>query len=70
MAELQQQTATAQAAEGSLSFLDRVIEATSQTPVDQTKDLLESLTKQALSGTLTWDKNLTTTIEKSVVEID
>ncbi len=70
MAEVQQQTAQATQAEGSVSFLDKVIEATAQTPVDQTKDLLASLTSQALNGTLTWDKNLTATIEKAIGEID
>ncbi|MBQ8977905.1 MAG: type VI secretion system contractile sheath large subunit [Succinivibrionaceae bacterium] len=68
--EALQQASAAQAAEGSVSFLDRVLEATTQTPVDQTKDLLASLTSQALSGTITWDKNLTSTIEKAISEID
>ncbi len=67
---LQQQAQTAQAQEGGASFLDRVLEVTTQTPVDQTKDLLASLTSQALSGTLTWDKNLTATIEKAISSID
>ncbi|MFD2178656.1 type VI secretion system contractile sheath large subunit [Veronia pacifica] len=52
------------------SFLDRAIGATSQTPVDTTKELLSILTTQALEGTVTWDKNLTLTIEKAIQAID
>ncbi|CAH7349443.1 type VI secretion system contractile sheath large subunit [Vibrio chagasii] len=59
-----------EAAEGSLSFLDRAIEATIQTPADTTKELFSVLTEQALSGTVTWDKNVTKTIENAISEID
>ncbi|WP_373959429.1 type VI secretion system contractile sheath large subunit [Vibrio gigantis] len=59
-----------EAAEGSLSFLDRAIEATTQTPADTTKELFSVLTEQALSGTVTWDKNVTKTIENAISEID
>ncbi|MCG9661757.1 type VI secretion system contractile sheath large subunit [Vibrio mediterranei] len=58
------------AEEGSLSFLDRAIEATTQTPADTTKELFSVLAEQALSGTVTWDKNLTKTIESAIGEID
>lgn len=65
--ELQQGSA----AEGeSLSFLDRAISATSQTAPDRTKELLTSLTQEAMSGTVTWDKNLTDTIANAVAAID
>jgi type VI secretion system protein ImpC len=57
-------------AEASLSFLDRAISATAQTPVDTTKELLSIMTAQALEGTVTWDKNFTLTIEKAIGEID
>lgn len=60
----------AEAAEASLSFLDRAIEATTQTPADTTKELFSVLAEQALSGTVTWDKNVTKTIENAIVEID
>lgn len=60
----------AAAAEGALSFLDRAIEATTQTPADTTKELFSVLAEQALSGTVTWDKNLTKTIENAIQEID
>lgn len=59
-----------EASEGSLSFLDRAIEATTQTPADTTKELFSVLTEQALSGTVTWDKNVTKTIENAISEID
>jgi type VI secretion system protein ImpC len=52
------------------SFLDRAISATTQTPVDTTKKLLSVLTSQALEGTVTWDKNLTLTIEKAIAALD
>ncbi|RXE98089.1 type VI secretion system contractile sheath large subunit [Pseudoalteromonas sp. PS5] len=58
------------AAGDSGSFLDRAISATSQTAPDRTKELLTSLTKEAMSGTVTWDKNLTDTIANAVAEID
>lgn len=53
-----------------MSFLDRAIEATTQTPADTTKELFSVLAEQALSGTVTWDKNVTKTIENAIVEID
>ncbi|NOH70024.1 type VI secretion system contractile sheath large subunit [Vibrio pectenicida] len=60
----------AEATESSLSFLDRAIEATTQTPADTTKELFSVLAEQALSGTVTWDKNVTKTIENAISEID
>ncbi|MDA9556441.1 type VI secretion system contractile sheath large subunit [Vibrio sp.] len=69
--EAENQTQTAAEGEGeSLSFLDRAIEATTQTPADTTKELFSVLTQQALSGTVTWDKNVTKTIENAIAEID
>ena len=66
----QQATQNVAEAEASLSFLDRAISATAQTPVDTTKELLSIMTAQALEGTVTWDKNFTLTIEKAIGEID
>ncbi|MGF1681922.1 type VI secretion system contractile sheath large subunit [Photobacterium minamisatsumaniensis] len=68
-AELETQAA-AEAEAGSVSLLDRAISATTQTPADTTKDLFSVLTEQALSGTVTWDKNVTKTIENAIAEID
>ncbi len=42
------ESAQPEAAEGSLSFLDRAIEATTQTPADTTKNCFSVLTEQAL----------------------
>jgi len=67
--ELENQ-AGAEGAEGSLSFLDRAIAATTQTPEDTTKELFSVLAEQALGGTVVWDKNLTKTIENAIAEID
>lgn len=68
-AELENQTAT-EAEAGSLSVLDRAIAATTQTPADTTKELFSVLAEQALGGTVTWDKNVTKTIENAIAEID
>ena len=68
-AELEAQAATA-TEESSLSLLDRAITATTQTPADTTKELFSVLAEQALDGTVTWDKNLTKTIENAIAEID
>ncbi|MBY7969756.1 type VI secretion system contractile sheath large subunit [Vibrio fluvialis] len=67
--ELENQV-SAEAGTESLSLLDRAIAATNQTPADQTKELFSVLAEQALSGTVTWDKNLTKTIENAIAEID
>ncbi|WNO08071.1 type VI secretion system contractile sheath large subunit [Teredinibacter sp. KSP-S5-2] len=53
-----------------ISFLDQAISATKQTPKDQTEDLLKALTKEALSGSLQWDKNLSVTINNAIAAID
>ncbi|MFV1873530.1 MAG: type VI secretion system contractile sheath large subunit [Oleiphilus sp.] len=71
MSETEAQGQSAEAQEGeALSFLDQAITATKQTEPDTTKDLLANLTQQAMDGTLTWDRNLTVTIDKAVNKID
>ena len=52
------------------SFLDQVVAATRQTTPDHAQDLVKTLVEQALSGTVTFDKNLTRTIERAVAAID
>ena len=69
-AESQAQGQEAEAAEGSLSILEQAIGATKQTERDETQDLLKNLTEQALSGTVSWDKNLTVTINKAIAAIE
>jgi type VI secretion system protein ImpC len=52
------------------SLLDQVIGATRQTEPDRTKELLQTLTDAALSGTVTYSRNLTITLTKAIQEID
>jgi len=52
------------------SFLEQAIGATKQTPRDETEALLKTLTQEALNGTVTWDKNLTVTINSAIDAID
>ena len=46
-------------AEEQVSFLEQAITATKQTSRDETEELLKTLTKGAMDGTVKWDKNLT-----------
>ncbi len=59
----------AEAAE-EVSFLEQAISATKQTSRDETEELLKNLTKEALDGTVKWDKNLTVTINNAIAAID
>ncbi|ARU58821.1 MAG: type VI secretion system contractile sheath large subunit [Pseudomonadales bacterium] len=54
----------------SLSLLDQAIGATRQTEPDAAKDLISNLAQQVMSGTVTWDRNLTQTVNKAVAKID
>lgn len=67
-----QQQAQAQDAEAQeqVSFLEQAITATKQTPRDETEELLKTLTKEAMNGTVKWDKNLTVTINNAIAAID
>lgn len=65
-----QQAAAAAAGEGELSLLDQAIGATKQTEPDRAKELLKTLTGEAMKGTVTWDKNLTVTMNKAIAAID
>lgn len=62
--------AAAQTTEGSVSLLDQAISVTRQTEPDRTKELLKTLTEEAMSGTVTFDKNLTVTFKKAIDAID
>ena len=72
MAEEQSQTegAEAEAAEASASLLEMAIGATKQTERDEAQDLLSNLTEQVMKGTVTWDRNLTKTINNAINAID
>jgi len=65
-----QPAGTATTTEGGLSFLDQVVSATKQTTPDHAQDLVKNLVEQALAGTITFDKNLTRTIDKAIAAID
>jgi len=65
------QEAQAQEAEATeVSFLEQAIGATKQTSRDETEELLKTLTKEAMSGSVKWDKNLTVTINSAIAAID
>lgn len=69
-AEAQGQTAQAGTETAELSFLDQAIAATKQTDPDRTTELLRTLTREALSGTVTYSKNLAQTINNAIAAID
>jgi type VI secretion system protein ImpC len=58
-----------QAAAG-VSLLDQVVSATKQTEPDRAQDLVRTLVEQAHNGTVTFDRNLTRTIERAITVID
>ncbi len=64
------ENAVAEAEEQSLSLLEQAIGATKQTERNEAEDLLSNLTEQVLKGTVTWDRNLTQTINQAVKAID
>ena len=71
MASNEEQQAEVQSAEATeVSFLDQAITATKQTAPDETQALLETLTKEAMGGSVKWDKNLSHTINKAIAAID
>lgn len=61
--------AAVQEGEG-LSILDQAIAATRQTEPDRAQELLKTLTAEALSGAVTFDKNLGATITSAIAAID
>src|SRR5690348_15101400 len=63
------QAAATETTEG-LSILDQVVAATKQTAPDQAQDLVKTLVEQALSGTMTFDKNVTRTFDRAIAAID
>lgn len=57
-------------AQQEVSFLEQAISATKQTSRDETEELLKTLTREAMDGTVKWDKNLTVTINNAITAID
>jgi type VI secretion system protein ImpC len=73
MAETQSQPGGAGAATetmGGVSLLDAAIGATKQTEPEYAKDLLKTLTEQAMAGTVVYSKSLNTTLKKAMAAID
>ncbi len=63
------QTAGAEVAEG-VSILDQVVAATKQTALDAAQDLMKNLVEQAMSGTVTFDKNISRIFDWAIAAID
>ena len=61
--------ATTTTAEG-INLLDQVVAATKQTEPDRAAELVKTLVEQAMSGTVTFDRNLSRTIERAIAAID
>ena len=72
MAEAQTQAAGGAAAETmeGVSLLDAAIGATKQTEPEYAKDLLKTLTEQAMAGTVVFSKSLNATLKKAMAAID
>ncbi len=56
--------------EAQVSLLEQAISATKQTERSRSEELLRTLTEQALEGTVTWDRNLSVTINSAIDAID
>jgi type VI secretion system protein ImpC len=52
------------------NLLAQVVAATRQTEPDRAQDLLRTLTDQALKGTVSYDRNLTITLNNAIAELD
>lgn len=68
--QLQGKPAGAQQSEGEISLLDQAIAATKQTERSRAEELLSALASQAMSGTVTWNKNLQVTFGAAIKQID
>jgi type VI secretion system protein ImpC len=70
MATAEKTAQVAQTKEAEFSLLDQAIASTKQTEPDRAKELLKTLTEEALKGTVTYSKNLTVTFNKAIAMID
>jgi type VI secretion system protein ImpC len=70
MATAEQSAQVAQTKETTFNLLDQAIASTKQTEPDRAKELLRTLTDEALKGTVTYSKNLTVTFNKAIKLID
>ena len=67
---LNPESGAAAATETGLGLLDKVVSATKQTEPDRAQDLVRTLVEQTNAGTVTFDRNLTRTIERAIKLID
>ena len=71
MSDAKQQLETQEVeTQNQVSFLEQAISATKQTSRDETEELLKTLTREAMDGSVKWDKNLTVTINNAIAAID
>ena len=56
--------------ESTSSLLEQAIGATKQTDASRAEELLRTLTEEALSGTVSWNKNLTVTFNEAISRLD
>ncbi|HAA52790.1 MAG TPA: type VI secretion system contractile sheath large subunit, partial [Planctomycetaceae bacterium] len=68
--EEQQAQQGAEAEAQSSSLLDQAIANTKSATPDHAKDLLAALTREAMAGTVTFDKDVTRTINQAISKID
>ena len=54
----------------STSLLEQAVAATRNTERSRTEQLLKTLTSEALKGTVSWNKNLSATINEAIAKID
>jgi len=69
-AEKSQAAAEATTTDAAPSLLDEILTATKSTERSRAEDLLRTLTDEAMKGTVTWNKNVTQTIQAGMKAID
>ena len=70
MSDVRQAETTAAATGLAPGLLDQVLSATRQTEPDRAARLVRTFVEQALAGTVTFDRNLTVTVNRAIKEID
>src|SRR5436305_64708 len=70
MSQTQTQPESGTVALEGVNLLDQVVAATRQTEPDRAQELVKTLVEQAMSGTVTFDRNLGLTIERAIAAID
>src|SRR5262245_26082250 len=70
MAETARQTGAAAATTEAPGLLDQILTNTKQTEPDRAQELVKTLVEQALTGTVTFDRNLSRTFDKAIAAID